>query len=102
MWTFNDEKDFSSSAADSARCRRINADARLDELSQAMSSPEIDLLKPVLHHLLMRLEGHSSGVTDVSFSHRGDRIVTGSVSDGTVRIWSFTESLHRANISSFR
>ncbi|CAM9647541.1 unnamed protein product, partial [Ectocarpus fasciculatus] len=42
-------------------------------------------------HVLCRLEGHLSAVMDVKFSHAGDRIVTGSMKDGTVRVWSFSK-----------
>lgn len=42
-------------------------------------------------YVLCRLEGHLSAVMDVKFSRAGDRVVTGSMKDGTVRIWSFSK-----------
>jgi WD40 repeat protein len=52
----------------------------------------------VQRHLLLRLEGHIHPVTDVQFNSMGDRVVTGSNLDGTVRIWSmdrnYTASVH--------
>jgi WD40 repeat protein len=44
---------------------------------------------------LPRLEGHVAGVTDLRFSNEGDRIVSGSLLDGTVRIWSFTKDFSK-------
>ncbi|KAI8809768.1 hypothetical protein BJ742DRAFT_803620 [Cladochytrium replicatum] len=44
--------------------------------------------------LLATLEGHKDRIKDVSFSHRGDRILTGS-KDGTARIWSFDGTLKK-------
>jgi WD40 repeat protein len=38
---------------------------------------------------LMRLEGHLSGLSDISFSMLGDRLLTGSMDDGTARVWSW-------------
>ncbi|CAN0399232.1 unnamed protein product, partial [Discosporangium mesarthrocarpum] len=35
------------------------------------------------------LLGHAQSVTDTLFSNRGDRILTGSMDDGTARIWSW-------------
>jgi WD40 repeat protein len=58
-------------------------------LKMAFSPRELERIKRVSDHMLPRLEGHVSGVTDLRFSNEGDRIVTGSLLDGTVRIWAF-------------
>jgi hypothetical protein len=39
---------------------------------------------------ICRLEGHVCAVMDTRFSHSGDRVITGSMDDGTVRLWSFS------------
>lgn len=59
----------------------------------AMSSPggNIDnLLQPC--YLLATLSGHLNAITDLHYSHRGDRILTASQNDGVVRIWSWDNS----------
>lgn len=43
----------------------------------------------LLPDLVCVLRGHESSVSDVLYSHLGDRLVTASVLDGTVRIWSW-------------
>lgn len=58
-------------------------------LKNAFSPRELERIKRVSDHMLPRLEGHVAGVTDLRFSNEGDRIVTGSFLDGTVRIWAF-------------
>ena len=60
-------------------------------LQQVLSPGELERVERVSEHMLTRLEGHVSAVTDLRFSNQGDRVVTGSLLDGTVRIWSFTK-----------
>jgi WD40 repeat protein len=52
----------------------------------------------IANHLLLRLEGHVSPVTDIQINSLGDRILTASTLDGSVRIWSlnndYSESVH--------
>ena len=60
-------------------------------LKQVLSPGELERVERVSEHMLIRLEGHVSAVTDLRFSNQGDRVVTGSLLDGTVRIWSFTK-----------
>lgn len=38
---------------------------------------------------LLSLKGHFSAITDLQYSHAGDRIITASQRDGVVRIWSW-------------
>ena len=40
----------------------------------------------------MTLVGHMSSITDLHYSHAGDRILTASQKDGNARIWSFGDS----------
>ena len=67
--------------------------AVLKSLNPAICEPEnIEMLETVAARQLCRLEGHVSAVTDVQFSHAGDRILTGSwKKDGTVRVWTFSK-----------
>ncbi|CAB9519710.1 bromodomain and WD repeat domain containing [Seminavis robusta] len=39
--------------------------------------------------LILQLKGHLNPITDLQYSHAGDRIMTGSQLDGVVRIWSW-------------
>ena len=39
--------------------------------------------------LLFSLQGHLNAITDLHYSNRGDRIITGSQKDGVIRIWSW-------------
>ena len=43
----------------------------------------------------MRLEGHMTAVTKISFSNSGDRVVTGSHKDGAARVWAFSSRWDR-------
>jgi WD40 repeat protein len=45
--------------------------------------------------LLLRLEGHIKPITDIHFSHTGDRLLTSGSTDGTVRIWAFSRDYLR-------
>lgn len=47
--------------------------------------------------LVCKLQGHLSSVTDVRFSHLGDRLLTASQNDGTVRIWTFARNFSQLN-----
>lgn len=40
-------------------------------------------------HLVCRLAGHKKHVSDISYSHTGDRLFTGSMSEGVVLVWSW-------------
>lgn len=64
-------------------------------LQSAFSPGEAELMQKISKYMLPRLEGHVSGVTDLRFSNEGDRIVTGSLLDGTVRIWAFTKNFNK-------
>ena len=68
---------------------RRDLEPELEGLRGVLSPQEWDKMEKVATHLLCRLEGHLASVTDTLFSSHGDRVLTGSLSDGTVRIWSF-------------
>ncbi len=96
LWKYDDSiqsghgSSSSSSSASSTRSSSVsNSETRLQELTGVLSQGEINYLEPVIRHLLLRLEGHSRSVTDAKFSSLGDRVGTASLSDGTVRVWSF-------------
>jgi WD40 repeat protein len=68
------------------------AEQSLLALKGLISPHEYQRMEFIASHLLQRLEGHISAITDLRFNNLGDRIVTGSLSDGTVRIWSFNHN----------
>jgi hypothetical protein len=39
--------------------------------------------------MILQLKGHLNAITDLQYSHAGDRILTGSQKDGVFRIWSW-------------
>eukprot|EP01041_Mallomonas_annulata_P003184 gene3184-6281_t len=67
----------------------------LEELRGIVPQEEWEAIEAIATHLICRLEGHVSHVTDASFSNCGDRVVTGSMKDGTVRIWTFSKDYSR-------
>ena len=64
-------------------------------LRKDLTPRELERFESVASHMLSRLEGHVAAVTDLRFSNLGDRIVTGSLLDGTVRIWAFTKDFKK-------
>lgn len=46
-------------------------------------------LAPTTAPLLAQLHGHHNEITDIKYSHQGDRLLTASQQDGVVRIWSW-------------
>lgn len=72
----------------STRQAKIISDSEiLENIRHTISEADYNKMQVVVNYLLSRLEGHLNGVTDVKFSNCGDRILTGSLNDGTVRIW---------------
>jgi WD40 repeat protein len=53
-------------------------------------------LETLASRLLLRLEGHVSAITDIHFSHVGDRVLTASLLDGTVRVWAFSRDFKKS------
>jgi len=45
---------------------------------------------PSTQNLLARLSGHMNAITDLRYSHAGDRILSASQKDGNARIWSWS------------
>lgn len=62
----------------------------------SMPPSEFAKLERVAHHLLLRLEGHVCPVTDIQLNSAGDRVLTGSALDGSVRIWSLSRDYSRS------
>jgi WD40 repeat protein len=62
----------------------------LEALRDVLSPTEFERMEQVGNHMLLKLEGHTKKITDVRFSNSGDRLVSASFDDGTVRIWSFS------------
>lgn len=51
---------------------------------------------------LLQLMGHVSAITDLSYSHAGDRILSASQKEGVIRIWSLGEKLSELSSSKTR
>eukprot|EP01035_Chromulina_nebulosa_P017150 gene17150-22664_t len=92
VWKFGN--DIISEKSNRSSSNRNTADSTLllSNLRGHIPTHEFKKIEIVNNHLLQRLEGHVSAITDLRFSKRGDRIVTGSLNDGTVRIWSFNRN----------
>lgn len=73
----------------------IGDNMSLNSLRDLLSPFDFRRMQAISNHLLQRLEGHVSSITDIRFSNLGDRIVTGSLDDGTIRIWSFNRNYTR-------
>ncbi|CAJ1969682.1 unnamed protein product [Cylindrotheca closterium] len=56
------------------------------------SAPRKERSNPVDQPLL-QLIGHVSAITDLSYSHAGERILSASQKEGVIRIWSMQEKL---------
>lgn len=63
--------------------------------SKIMPEEEIEKLEVVAAHILVRLEGHTTAVTDIHFSNGGERILTASMQDGKARVWAFSKDWKR-------
>jgi WD40 repeat protein len=64
--------------------------------ASSLASPAYSFaLERINQRLLLRLEGHLHPITDICFNVAGDRLLTGSILDGTVRIWSFSGNFSR-------
>lgn len=74
------------------RSAQSSAEVSLHMLKGLVPNDEYRKLEFIASHLLQRLEGHVSGITDIKFSKLGDRLVTASLNDGTVRIWAFNRT----------
>jgi WD40 repeat protein len=52
--------------------------------------------------LLATLPGHLNAITDIKYSHKGDRLLTASQKDGVVRIWSWDTRAEFDSASTFK
>jgi WD40 repeat protein len=106
LWRYSDPDNIDSSdpaltvaRREASRGMYRNGDRAPDILALrgVLTPTELARMETVVNHLLPRLEGHVSGVTDVRFSNLGDRLVSGSLLDGTVRIWSFSKDFTKSD-----
>ena len=86
IWRFNDDYDEITKHKVDKQLRQI--EATKGEVGHQLYR----ITKTTAKHLLTRLEGHVSPVTDIHINKMGDRILTASSDDGNVRIWSFSRS----------
>ena len=63
-------------------------DARLSNRSQKIVASVKPSHSGIESQPLLKLTGHVSTVTDLSYSHAGDRILGASQKDGVVRVWN--------------
>ena len=92
LWRFSDGR---TVGLTTVRLKR-GLHAELEELRGHLSPQDWNRLEKVASYLVCRLEGHVAAVTDTLFSHGGDRVLTGSLKDGTVRVWCFGEGFMHA------
>ena len=64
-------------------------------LKDSLTPHRYRALETTALHRPMRLEGHMTAVTKISFSNSGDRVVTGSHKDGAARVWAFSSRWDR-------
>jgi WD40 repeat protein len=62
----------------------------LEKSKSELSRERYNLMLKAAHFFIMQLEGHVCAITKVSFSNQGDRVLTGSRDDGSVRVWIFS------------
>jgi hypothetical protein len=55
------------------------------------------MMRSIADHLILRLVGHVAPITDIRFNAKGDRLITGSLKEGAVRIWSFSNDFTRCD-----
>ena len=79
-----DEDDVRLSTID-ARFQQT-AEEIVDKSSKRLLSTDT----PSTKNLLATLSGHMNAITDLRYSHAGDRILSASQKDGNARIWSWT------------
>jgi WD40 repeat protein len=87
VWRIGDPEQL---AGYSTRQVRLPIEETLMKLKVLCSPNEYERLRRVASHLLLRLEGHVSPITDIHLNHLGDRVLTGSAQDCSVRIWSLS------------
>lgn len=71
-------------------------DGMLPMMKHSMSPIDFAKVERVANHLLLRLEGHVCPVTDIQMNSLGDRVLTGSAQDGSVRIWSLSKDYSKS------
>lgn len=62
-----------------------------------MSEAEFEIWENIGKYLISRLVGHVAPITDIKFNSKGDRLITGSMNEGAVRIWSFSLNFRKCD-----
>lgn len=97
LWRFNDISQSVGTSGDNTNTQMIlNSRTaenllKLQKMKEILSPVDYGKLEKTSLYLLARLEGHMDEVTDLKFSNCGDRLCSGSMKDGTVRIWAFSK-----------
>lgn len=73
------------------RAKVKSMDSALSNLRYKVSPNEYSRILQVTSQLLLRLEGHIASITDVHFNQSGDRVLTASLKEGSVRVWSLSK-----------
>lgn len=94
IWRF-DQKVFDETAIGSDSEKRSENLTKLEKMRGILSALDYSKFETTTLYLLFRLEGHMDEVTDLKFSNVGDRLCSGSMKDGTVRIWAFSKDYLR-------
>ena len=69
----------------------------LEGLRGAVSDAEFEIWENIGKYLILRLVGHVAPITDIRFNSKGDRLITGSMNEGAVRIWSFSSNFRKCD-----
>ena len=118
IWRFDESEEALEAAAVEAM-KRVDTGMRsrgasLRQRGGAGQGSQLDILKSELNptdfkdfattkaHLVTILEGHLHKVTCVRFSPSGDKVLTASEEDGTIRIWSFNGSFKNKEVQVIR
>ena len=79
--------------------KRQMSEAKIESLKSLLPLEEVENFQCIDERLLITLQGHVGDVGEVLFSNIGDRLLTGSKDDGTIRIWSFSKDyMHHEHI----
>ena len=73
-----------------------------DEIVDKPSRRLLSADTPSTKNLLATLSGHMNAITDLRYSHAGDRILSASQKDGNARIWSWTTKKPDSAVTSVR
>lgn len=95
IWMFGHQGDQCPGHGSPANTSRPNQAIDLLRRGGSISQAELEMYESIHNYLIVRLVGHVAAITDIKFNFRGDRLLTGSLKEGTARIWSFSSSFSR-------